>query len=165
MCRECDENDYDDDFDDYEDEETSMEDRWYEFYSWLDGLSGYELADYVNAPRGGSAESDETESFMMHLVSSWKSDFETNIDEDGVNDCKRRMSVRDEDRINSQSAVDSMTGHDIVLCAVDLGLYQRNPIDEGTARLNLVTVGVALHDVLWNKAAQCETNGYGVAQL
>lgn len=164
MCRECNENDYDED-EDYEDEEISMADRWYEFYSWLDQLCGYECAAFVNAPRGDSAESDETESFMMHVVSSWKSDFEQNIDTDGVNDCKRRMSVRDEDRINSESAANAMSAHDVVVCATDLGLYEYNPLDETSSRLGLITVGVSLHDVLWAKARQCEENDYSIGNL
>ena len=165
MCSQCNENDYGDDDEDFEDEETSMEDRWYDFYSWLDQLCGYECAAFVNSPRGDSAESDETESFMMSVLSSWKSDFEDAIDTDGVNDAKRRMSVRDEDRINSEQATNGMTAHDIMICAVDLGLYEYNPLDEASARRNLITVGVSLHDVLWNKARQCEDNGYETSNL
>lgn len=163
MCRECDENDYDDeeDFDD----EPDMDSRWSDFYSWLHQLCGYELAAFVNAPRGEYAEGDETDSFLREIVESWKSDFETNIDEDGVLNCKRRMSVRDEDRINSEQAVNGMSGHDVVVAAVDLGLYQYNPLDEARSRTNLITVGVSLHDVLWEKARQCESDDYETGTL
>lgn len=162
MCRECDENDYDDD---YEDDETDIDSRWSDFYSWLDQLFGYELAVFVNAPRGDSAEGDETETFLTQIVESWKDYFETNIDEDGVLDCKRRMSVREEDRINSEQATNGMTAHDVMVVAVDLGLYEYNPLDESVAHRSLITVGVALHDVLWSKASQCESYDYETGTL
>lgn len=163
MCDLCDENDYDDDYE--EEEETSMEDRWYDFYSWLDQLAGYECAAFVNAPRGDSAESDEADEFFQHIISSFKSDFEDGIDEDGVTDLQRRLATRDEAGINSRNAADSLNGHDVVVAATDMGLYEYGPLDEASARMRLTTVGVALHDVLWSKAMLCEQDAYNTRNL
>lgn len=159
MCSQCNENDYDDDYED-DDFEIDMSERWESFYNFIDQLAGYECSEFVSAPRGDSAEDDETESFFQNLITSFKADFENGIDTDGVLDLKRRLSIRDEARINTDSALNSMSAHEVMTVAVDLGLYQRSPLDETSARIVLGNVGVDFHDVLWNKALQYEQNDH-----
>lgn len=163
MCEAC-ANGYDPE-EDYEDDEPDMNDRWSDFYNWLEEKAGWEWADLVSVPRGEAAETDEVERFLSDIASSWRSDFENAIDTDGVLDAKRRLSTRGEDQINSNSAVGNMNDHDVMVAAVDMGLYRDNPFDVNSARVKLFEVGVDMHEFLWAKAQQYETATYDVYHL
>jgi hypothetical protein len=164
MCQLC--RDGYDPEEDYEgDDEPDMDERWSDFYNWLEEKAGWEWADLVSVPRGEAAETDEAERFFTDIASSWRSDFENAIDTDGVLDAKRRTATRREDQINSDSAVNNMDDHDMMVAVVDMGLYRGKPLDVNSARAALVEVGIDMHEFLWSKARQYETANYDVYTL
>lgn len=163
MCEAC-ANGYDPE-EDYEDDEPDMDERWSDFYSWIEEKAGWEWADYLSVPRGDAAETDEVEMFFNDIVSSWRADFENAIDADGVQDAKQRISTRGEDQINSNSAADKMDDHDMMVAVVDMGLYRGRPLDANSARAALVEVGIDMHEFLWTKAREYETASYDVYHL